>query len=306
MHGLVDITTVVMENEQIKKKTSDNRVKTKSQKKLKVAMVVLIAIIATLLISIFIRNSYAVREDIIQYDKNDIVVKKNEDEKIANFVEEYFQAKVNLNYPKIFKMHGRDYYADERNDKDGVFKQTVDRLKYEKYFVDSYDDIEIYSCKGLRDDEIVLIVTYELGLGFTESKAPMVLLFYLEKVDDTYKIKDSLDVGTSKYIVDVSNTEEVKKIYNDVTNELLLATERSESLRLVYNSLRQFEVNQNVDLDSLYNNRDIANRIGKLDPIKDMAKIEEIIVASENKKIADKNVEAFLKRTVASISEIDE
>ena len=37
-----------------------------------------------------------------------------------------------------------------------------------------------------------------------------------------------------------------------------------------------------------------------------MAKIEEIIAASENKKIADKNVEAFLKRTVASISEIDE
>ena len=143
-----------------------------------------------------------------------------------------------------------------------------------------------------------------MQLGFTDIAAPMIVMFYVEERDGKYIIKDKLDVGTSKYIVSISENEFVKKLYEDVRLSLERAAAGSESLRLAYNTLRQIEVNQNVDLGSI----DKKELIDSLNPkgtdlIKDARKIYDEIVKQNEERIAKEKLDNYLESIKASFSE---
>lgn len=297
------IITVAMVREQLKKIDfkalfSDRK---KLQKKLLIAMMVMLAIIAIILISL---NNDRIKNSIVYNDVNDISVVESTDENLINFVHHYYVAKTNLNYQKIFEAFGRDYYKEEREDKDGSFKKIIDNLRYERIFVKSYDNIKVYECRGYRPNEKVLIVVFDMQLGFTDIPAPMIVMFYLEDNNGKYIIKDNLDVGTSKYIVAVSENEFVKKLYEDVKTSLERAAAGSESLRLSYNTLRQIEVNQNIDMGSI----DKKELIDKLNPkgtdlVKDARKIYDEIVEQNEERAAKEKLDNYLERIKASFSE---
>ena len=295
MHGMADIIIVVMAKEQ----SSKINIKTL----LIIAMIVISIVIAIILINVIKENNYYRNEVASSYDRSKIIVKENDDEKLNAFFNDYFNAKLKLDYPCIFSFYGKDYYEEER--KNATFKNIINRLKYEKVFIESYDNIKIYTCDGYRSDEKVCIVTYDLELGFTDVSAPMIILFCLKETDGGYVIDDNIDVGTSKYLVDVTSTKAVEKIYNDVAMRLEQATLRSESLKLVYNTIRQFEVNQNVELDDLYRNGYELESIA-LDPIKDIDKICNIIVDMKAKKETKERIDRFLSNIIASNSDIVE
>ena len=273
----------------------------KLQKNLLIAMMVMLAIIAIILISL---NNDRIKNSIVYNDVNNIKVSESSDENLINFVYHYYAAKTNLNYQKIFEAFGRDYYKEEREDKDGSFKKIVDNLRYERIFVKSYDNIKVYECRGYRPNEKVLIVVFDMQLGFTDIPAPMIVMFYLEDNNGKYIIKDNLDVGTSKYIVAVSENEFVKKLYEDVKTSLERAAAGSESLRLSYNTLRQIEVNQNIDMGSI----DKKELIDKLNPkgtdlVKDARKIYDEIVEQNEERAAKEKLDNYLERIKASFSE---
>ena len=304
MLGLVDIITVVMEKEQVKKIEfkalfSDRK---KLQRILLIAMMVMLAIIAIILISI---NNDRIKDAVVYNDANSVVVSESADKDLIDFVYHYYAAKTSLNYQKIFEAFGRDYYKEEREDKDGSFKKIIDNLRYERIFVKSYNNIKVYECKGYRQDEKALIVVFDMHLGFTDIPAPMIVMFYLEENNGKYVIKDNLDVGTSKYIVAVSENEFVKKLYEDVRLSLERAAAGSESLRLSYNTLRQIEVNQNIDMGSI----DKKELIDSLNPkgtdlVKDARKIYDEIVEQNEEKAAKERLDNYIERIKASFSEV--
>lgn len=297
------IITVAMVREQLKKIDfkalfSDRK---KLQKNLLIAMMVMLAIIAIILISL---NNDRIKNSIAYNDVNSVSVVESTDQSLINFVYHYYAAKTNLNYQKIFEAFGRDYYKEEREDKDGNFKKIIDNLRYERIFVKSYDNIKVYECRGYRPNEKVLIVVFDMQLGFTDIPAPMIVMFYLEDNNGKYIIKDNLDVGTSKYIVAVSENEFVKKLYEDVKASLERAAAGSESLRLSYNTLRQIEVNQNIDMGSI----DKKELIDKLNPkgtdlVKDARKIYDEIVEQNEERAAKEKLDNYLERIKASFSE---
>lgn len=300
---MVGIITVAMVREQLKKIDfkalfSDRK---KLQKNLLIAMMVMLAIIAIILISL---NNDRIKNSIVYNDVNSVSVVESTDQSLINFVYHYYAAKTNLNYQKIFEAFGRDYYKEEREDKDGSFKKIIDNLRYERIFVKSYDNIKVYECRGYRPNEKVLIVVFDMQLGFTDIPAPMIVMFYLEDNNGKYIIKDNLDVGTSKYIVAVSENEFVKKLYEDVKVSLERAAAGSESLRLSYNTLRQIEVNQNIDMGSI----DKKELIDKLNPkgtdlVKDARKIYDEIVEQNEERAAKEKLDNYLERIKASFSE---
>ena len=303
MLGLVDIITEAMEKEQIKKFNlkaifSDKK---KLQKNLLIAMMVIFAIIAIILISL---NSDEKKNNVIYNDVSSISMIESTDESLINFVYHYYAAKNSLNYQKIFEAFGRDYYKEEREDKDGSFKNIIDNLRYERIFVKSYDNIKVYECNGYRPNEKVLVVVFDMQLGFTDIPAPMIVMFYIEEKNGKYVVKGDLDVGTSKYIVAVSENEFVKKLYEEVKNSLERAIAGSESLRLSYNTLRQIEVNQNVDMGSI----DKKELIDSLNPkstdlIKDARKIYDEIVEQNEERAAKERLDNYLESIKASFSE---
>ncbi|MBR0038742.1 MAG: hypothetical protein IJP71_01900 [Lachnospiraceae bacterium] len=280
--------------------------KSKLEKCFYVAMIVILAIIAIILVDIIRKKSNKAANQSLNtaYDVKNINVHPNEDESIDKFIRDYFKARSNLNYPKIFSSYGRDYYKEERESKDDSFKKIVDNIRYEKIFVSSYDDINIYTEKGFYENEIICIVTYDMAFGFTTDKAPMIIVFYLVKNDDSYIIKDNFDVGTSKYIVDVVGTDFVKELYNDVYARLNRVLLSNEDLKLVYNSFRQSEMNMKSDLGPLHK-KDIIEKIisNELDPIKNANEIYDEIANEKKENSRYDSLNKYLDRVIASLSD---
>ena len=305
MHGMVGIITVEMEKDQTKKLKffSFLNNKSKLEKCFYVAMIAILAIIAIILVDI-ISKKVTNRNQKTSYAVKNINVHPNEDETIDKFIRDYFKARSNLNYPKIFSAYGRDYYKEERESKDDSFKKIVDNIRYEKIFVSSYDNINIYTESGYYDDEVICIVTYDMAFGFTTDKAPMIIVFYLVKNDNSYIIKDYFDVGTSKYIVDVVSTDFVKELYNDTYVRLNRVLLSNEDLRLVYNSFRQSEMNMKSDLGSLHK-KEIIEKItsNNLDPIKDANEIYDEISAEKKERTRYDSLNEYLDRVIASLSD---
>lgn len=258
-----------------------------------IAMVVIFAIIAIILIDMTTKknkiNSVVEKE----YDKEDIFIVERDDLEVNNFIKGYFKARTDLNYNKVFKCFGRDYYKEKRKNKEEV--ENIEKLmRYERTFVKRYEDIRVFSDKGLKDGDVVCCVAYELALGFTVDTAPMIIFMYLEKGGDSYIIKEKFDVGTSKFVSDCMNTVNVKLLYEDTRNRLLKKLTGNENLKLTYNSLRQFEMNMGTVIEyEKFSFIDSLSKI-KLDPIKDGKYIGDSIIARKKNEEYLNNIKQFL------------
>ena len=305
MHGLADIITEVMAIEEIKKKFSSliNDDENKLKKYFYIAMLVIFAIIAIVFVDILNKHKANKIENVV--DATNIVIGPSNDEEMYKLVSEYFKARTNLDYSKIFSSFGRDYYKEERQDRDGSLKKIIDSIRYERMFVQGYDNIRIYTTKGYYEGDILCLVTYDLALGFTTDTAPMMIIFYLERVDDNLIIKNDLDVGISKYIVEVSSAPAVVELYNDVYTRLNRVLVSNESLRLVYNSLRQYEMNMSQDLGPLHKMEIIENaKIKTIDPVKDAEKLQKEIIERKEEESIEKRLDDYLERVIASLSDV--
>ncbi|MBO6119149.1 MAG: hypothetical protein J6P02_01640 [Lachnospiraceae bacterium] len=302
MHGMVDITTAEMEKEQTNKISFLHR-NWNPKKVFYVAMIVIVAIIAIILVDLINKNTRSDESGTDNYLTSDISVKLNDDEKIDKFIRDYFLARTDLNYSKIFSAFGRDYYKEEREESADTFKKTIDNIRYERIFIKSYDNIKIYVANGFDEDEKICIVTYDMSFGFTTDKAPTIILFYLEEYGDTYIIKENLDVGTSKYVVDVVNTKIVKDLYNETYAQLNRVLNSNESLKLAYNSFRQSEMNMKSSLGSLHK-KEIIEKItaNKIDPVKDADEIYKEIIEKKEDETRYNVLNEYLDRVIASLS----
>lgn len=307
MHGMVDIITVEMENEQTKKifLFSNNLKKEKIIKILTIIMIVILAIIVIVFLNLHIKDKEYKNQIETKHDINSIDVKPCEDYRIYKFISDYFKARTDLNFQRIFLAYGKDYYKEERNDKDGNLKKIVDNIRYERMFVKKFDNIKVYTENGYYGGETICIVTYDMQLGFTNNdKIPMIIIFYLKESNNSYIIKENFDLGTSKYIVDVINTENVKKIYDDVEDELNRLLVSNESLRLSYNSLRQYEINMNSEFEPIDKLQIIDDmKIKDFDIIKDSDEIFNKIIEDKEKQKQNEIVSEYIEKVVASLSD---
>lgn len=303
MHGLVDIITVVMVEEVKKKIISFFQYDSiKKNKYFYIAMLAIIVIIAIVFYELIkesnknVPNSKAVEN---------IVIGPSDDKEIYKLISEYFKARTDLNYPKIFSSFGKDYYKEERENKDGSFKRIMDSIRYERMFVKGYDNINIYTTNGYYEGDVLCIVTYDLLLGFTSDVAPMVIIFYLEQNDDKFIIKNNIDVGISKYIIKVANQPVVIELYNSVYTRLNRVLVSNESLRLTYNTLRQYEMNMNQDFGPINKMEIIENaKVKTKDPVKDASEAYEEIIEKKEEESIQKRLDDYLDSVIASLSDV--
>ena len=100
MHGLADIITVVMV-EEVKKNIisffkDDNN---KKRKYFYIAMLAIIAIIAIVFYELIKENNRNVKTSA---EVQSIVIGPSDDKEVYKLITEYFKARTDLNYPKIF------------------------------------------------------------------------------------------------------------------------------------------------------------------------------------------------------------
>lgn len=307
MHGMADIIIIVMAEERIKKVLQyidANR--GKLIKYFHIAMIAIIVIIAIILIDIISvkDKNDANFQNTSTYDASNISFRVCDKHEIYKFITDYFGARVALNFPKIFSSYGRDYYSERRDDTTGKIKKIEDSIRYEKTFVRDYTNVKVYINDGFNGEDVVCVVTYDLLLGFSDGAAPMIMIFYLTKKDETYMIKDDLDVGTSKYLLDCVNTKTIKDMYNETRASLVRALTGNENLKMAYNSLRQYEMNMGGNIN--YDKNKLIDNFGieKLDPVNDADYIYNFIVNKKNEDKTKKELDEYIDRIVASMSDV--
>ena len=231
---------------------------------LSVAMIVILIIIATILVNIyggFNKGDENVKDAVSQSD----VLIKSEDERLNSFIKKYFNDRMNLNYEEIFKAFNKQITFDRTNKKE---REILVNIKNENKYIKSYDNINVWYVSGRRENEKVVIITYDISFGFSNGIIPSILMAYVVEDDEIYFL-DDYDIGTSKYISSVLELMDVKMLYEKVREELERALTGNDELKLVYNSYREYDksLNDNIDdmfLKDIYESN-IENKLNSID-----------------------------------------
>lgn len=231
---------------------------------LSVAMIVILIIIATILVNIyggFNKGDENVKDAVSQSD----VLIKSEDERLNSFIKKYFNDRMNLNYEEIFKAFNKQITFDRTNKKE---REILVNIKNENKYIKSYDNINVWYVSGRRENEKVVIITYDISFGFSNGIIPSILIAYVVEDDEIYFL-DDYDIGTSKYISSVLELMDVKMLYEKVREELERALTGNDELKLVYNSYREYDksLNDNIDdmfLKDIYESN-IENKLNSID-----------------------------------------
>ena len=111
----------------------------------------------------------------------------------VKFIKDYFKARTELNFSKIFSAYNRDYYKEERENTDGSFKKIIDNIRYERIFVKSYDDIKrigiIYSIP-IGYNYIVVLTIYVDGRMHTATSHKLADEIEKKILKDNKRIKN--------------------------------------------------------------------------------------------------------------------
>ena len=253
---------------------------------LKIAMIILFVIIVIILSCII---NFGKNDSDSSFKEEDFVVEKIElcqDEKIIEFVDNYFKARTDLRYDVIFSSFNKTFKNELFNEEE---KEITNSIRYERAYIKSYDNIVVYTYRGMRENEKVLLIVYDMMFSYTTHSAPNIILTYIVNEDGRYYFRDDIDIGLGKYLNKVSQLDEVKNMFLYVENRLEKAVSENEDLKLSYNSLRQYRMNNYQK--SEYSLADEILSM-ELDPVRDKDVIDNIL---ESNKVEENNANPVLR-----------
>ena len=113
---------------------------------LKIAMVTLVVIIAIILVCVI---NFGKKTTANSYNDDDFVVEELipcQDEKLIAFVDDYFKARTDLRYDVIFSSFNKSFKNEMFNEEE---KEITNSIRYERAYIKSYDNIVIYTYRGM-------------------------------------------------------------------------------------------------------------------------------------------------------------
>ena len=117
MPGMVVFIMAKTEKDKTKRKIISYLKKNKKSIKTKffIAMVVMLAIIAIILVDAVYKDTVMTRREQVKnvYSVENMTFEPCNDYETYKFISDYFKARSNLNYEKIFASFGRDYFKDD-------------------------------------------------------------------------------------------------------------------------------------------------------------------------------------------------
>ena len=108
-------------------------------------------------------------------------------------------------------------------------------------YIESYNDITVYTKPGLTDDSYVVYASYKLKFTDIKTEAPGLSQLYVMKNEDgSYIIhNDSSDEKINAYLQKVTQDEDVQKLVSQVEDDLNSAIESDEDLKAFEEQLGQ-------------------------------------------------------------------
>ena len=192
------------------------------------------SVLAVLIISLIIALAVDASNKDKDYGKKKIAVNTSgelipsQDKEIVELVKHYYKA-----------VNKCDTITLENilDSSDGI---DIERLKSQSQYIEGYNNIKCYVKNGLKDDEYIVYVYYEIKILDIATQAPGAEVLYVVKSSDgSYKIcnniQDNADV--KKLIDKLSKSKDVEKFNSDVDKKMTEACEKDEDLKKFYDAL---------------------------------------------------------------------
>ena len=290
MLGIMDIIMDQMVQEY---NDTNKKIKNNNFENLFIKIIIVLIMIITFLIWNELRNT--TKENFVY--SNDlvdprVVMEEIKEGPLYDFIINYFDDRTNMRFENIFKAFNKQMTNSFDSQKEKVI---INNIINEKTYIMSYNDIKVYRIDGIKENENVVIITYDIKFSFSQSKAPSILLAYVINENDRYYFLDDFDIGISKYINSVLKLNDVQELYNTIKNKLDRVLVGNEELKLIYNSYRQYNPNDEKNLKFDFT----VDKIEMLDPIMNNNEIIKFIGIEQDKN-ENKN-EVATKSVVDSI-----
>lgn len=149
-------------------------------------------------------------------------------------------------YPEINELVNAYFSAVENCDEEALSKLvastdsiSAEQLQAEKEFMESYQNIECYTVKGLIDGTYITYVAYDMKFLNVDTLAPSLIRMYICTNDagDLYINNLDVDNEVATYMNEVNAREEVQELLQSVDTKLTEAMASDEGLNALVTKL---------------------------------------------------------------------
>ena len=151
-----------------------------------------------------------------------IEVKQDADSEISTLINEYYSALLAADREKLSTL---------------IYDAADDDKYVEQKIIEAYNNVSVYTVKGLKDNAYVVFAYWESKFINIETPAPGIETFYVVKDGDKYLIDTKLSDEEKAYIQAVSDKEEVKTLFDETNDKLMNAVESDTNLKALYDLL---------------------------------------------------------------------
>ena len=138
---------------------------------------------------------------------------------VNELITSFLQAKLDSKAKKLKKLVTDPSYID------------IDSIQKKTEFIESYDNIKVYTKKGSGDIDFIAYVYMDVKIASIDTKAPGLNEFYIKKVDGEYKIVlGDISDETAAYIEEARASEDVQALLETVNKKLNKAMKSDEEL----------------------------------------------------------------------------
>lgn len=157
-----------------------------------------------------------VEEEVVQEIQT---LEVNAYEEVNELIQQFLKAKLKCNEKKLKTLVTAPEYLQ------------LDKLEKKMEFIESYDDIKVYTRKVEGEIDYIAYVYMKVKIASIGTKAPGLDEYYIKKVDGAYQIVlGDISDETAEFIQESRQTEDVQELLADVNKQLKKAMKSDDDL----------------------------------------------------------------------------
>lgn len=173
------------------------------------------------------------QETVPETTQDPTIVSEVSDEELTDFFKQYFKARLNCDTDAIYQMTGTENQSEEQT------KALKAQLKTQAGYIEQYKNIKTYAAKGMKDDERIVFLTYNVKFRRVDTVAPSIMYCYIKRTDKGLQIVENVTPEQRKFINNYTTKhEEVTELVNNVNSQLLQVLTSDPRLAIYYDALQ--------------------------------------------------------------------
>lgn len=182
-------------------------------------------------------SSYATVSDLPDEnsgEEDDTIVRAMDDQTLTDFFNSYFTAKLTADVDTLARM------SDVTNETDEQKKRLSSELKTQAGYIEAYQDIALYGCRGLDENARLVFVTYTVKFRRAQTAAPSILYCYMtRKSSGEWVLVENMTPEETKFVNSyLKDHEEVQSLIRESDSKLLEAISSDSRLAVLYDAFQ--------------------------------------------------------------------